>query len=149
MITARLLPEEQYDACLALMFEDMAEYSAHVLTALGLDWPRFAELFRERGEAYAIYDDANFAGFYWVEVRQNLLHLHAIVLKPDYRGKGIGSRVIAGLAESPPVGVEAIELGVHQSNERAKNLYERLGFQVTRFRPEVGFYIMQKAIPRR
>jgi ribosomal protein S18 acetylase RimI-like enzyme len=42
--------------------------------------------------------------------------------------------------------VEAIELGVHQSNERAKALYERLGFQVLRYRPEVGFFIMQKIV---
>ena len=146
MITVRPLPEDLFDECLGLMYEDTAEYAEHALTALGLDWPQFAQMFRERGEVYGVYEENVFAGFYWVEVRDRVLHLHAIIVKPAFQGKGIGSRVISGLCESHPQGVEAIELGVHQSNERAKALYERLGFQVLRYRPEVGFFIMQKIL---
>jgi ribosomal protein S18 acetylase RimI-like enzyme len=71
------------------------------------------------------------------------LHLHGIVVARAFQGQGIGSRIIRRLAEEYRGRMDAIELGVHQSNERAKALYERLGFNTVRFLPEVGFFIMQ------
>ncbi|MEW6402389.1 MAG: hypothetical protein AB1649_11360 [Chloroflexota bacterium] len=44
--------------------------------------------------------------------------------------------------------MDTIELGVHKSNERAKQLYERLGFQVVMLREDLGYYIMQKSLAR-
>lgn len=41
---------------------------------------------------------------------------------------------------------EVMELGVHQSNERAHRLYLRLGFEEVRFRSDVGYFILQKRL---
>ena len=86
------------------------------------------------------------AGFYWIEERGKTLHLHGLILKAAFQGKGIGTAVIRMLVESYQGQVKAIELGVHQSNARAKKLYERLGFEVVKYRHDLGYFIMQRPI---
>ena len=50
-------------------------------------------------------------------------------LLPDYRGKGIGHRLLlACLAKARANGITRVELEVRADNERAIKLYERMGF---------------------
>lgn len=42
--------------------------------------------------------------------------------------------------------MEAIELGVHEGNQRAKALCERLDFKPIRTLDELGFEVMQKRL---
>ena len=44
------------------------------------------------------------------------------------------------------VAADVIELGVEQDNEEANALYERLGFEVAKVLPELGFEIMTKRL---
>jgi RimJ/RimL family protein N-acetyltransferase len=53
-----------------------------------------------------------------------------IGLHADYRGRGIGRKLLdATIAAAWRFGLERIELTVFMSNERARRLYERAGFQ--------------------
>lgn len=59
----------------------------------------FSRLFRTVGEVYGIYQDGELAGFYWVEPRETTLHLHGLILRPEFQGQGIGREVLSYLDE--------------------------------------------------
>lgn len=138
--------DDQYPELLQLMREDAADYLQQSLELMQYTWDQFARLFRTVGKVYSIYQDSRLAGFYWTEERERTLHLHGLILKSGFQGQGIGTAVICMLADTCRGRMDAIELGVHQSNERAKKLYERLGFEVIKFRKDMGYYIMQKPL---
>ena len=76
----------------------------------------FNHLLRTVGTLCAIYDK-QLAGFYWIEERENVLHLHALLLKRQFQGKGIGTQTLNMLVSKYMGTMRTIELGVHESNE--------------------------------
>jgi len=58
------------------------------------------------------------------------LHINNILLRNTAQGNGIGTAVLSDLIEQAKSGNKRIELQVFKVNERAKKLYERLGFRV-------------------
>jgi ribosomal protein S18 acetylase RimI-like enzyme len=52
----------------------------------------------------------------------------SIAVLPGYRGRGIGTRLLAKLLEAASIDYDAVSLSVDAGN-RAVRLYERLGFQ--------------------
>ena len=54
-----------------------------------------------------------------------------IGLLPEYRGQGIGRRLIsAALRRAKENGLERVHLTVNSSNDRARSLYEKVGFRL-------------------
>ena len=52
-------------------------------------------------------------------------------LLPDYRGQGVGTRLMALAVEaSRASGLERVELAVFADNHRARRLYEKMGFTI-------------------
>jgi ribosomal protein S18 acetylase RimI-like enzyme len=137
---------DQYDQFLHMMWEDGQEYWQDTLRIMQMTWEQYAQIFRTRGEVHAIYQDGQLAGFYWIELRESTLHLHGLILKPEFQGHGIGTAVLTRLFESFAGKVGRIELGVYQANAGAIRLYQRLGFSITRSLDELHFYIMQKPL---
>ena len=137
---------EQYDEFLELMRDEASEYLEHTLELIQMTWQQFSQAFKTVGRVYGIYEDDQLTGFYWIEERGSVLHLHGIVLKSQFQGKGIGTHVLEMLATKYKSSMDTIELGVHESNEGAKRLYERLGYQTVKTLDDVGFYIMQKPL---
>jgi ribosomal protein S18 acetylase RimI-like enzyme len=111
-----------------------------------MTWDEYAQIFRTRGEVRAIYQDADLAGFYWVEERGDTLHLHGLILKAKFQGQGIGTSVLTMLAESYASKMNIIELGVYQANTGAIKLYEKMGYKIIRSLDDLHFYIMQKSL---
>lgn len=68
-----------------------------------------------------------------------LLNLHDIAVHPSFRGRGIGTALIAK-AESVgrERGCAKLTLEVLEGNTGAKALYERLGFRPYQLDPELG-----------
>lgn len=143
-LTRREAIEDQYDYFLALMHDEAGEYLDTSLKLLGLDRESFAALFRSRGQIKALYHEDNLAGFYWIERRERVLHIHALILRSEYQGRGIGTEVLRDFIRDTDKDTDRIELGVHESNAAAKRLYQRLGFETIKHLPEFGFYVMQK-----
>ncbi|OGN99111.1 MAG: hypothetical protein A2Z71_11010 [Chloroflexi bacterium RBG_13_50_21] len=137
---------EQYDVFLQLMWDDGQEYWADTMRIMQLTWEEYAQIFRTRGEVSAIYQDENLAGFYWIEERVDTLHLHGLILKNEFQGRGIGTAILSILAERYTNKMDKIELGVYQSNTGAIRFYEKMGFQITRSLSDLPFYIMQKPL---
>jgi len=147
MLTYEPAKVEQYDEFLQLMRDEASEYLEHSIELIQMTWQQFSQAFKTVGKVYGIYEDDQLAGFYWIEERRSVSHLHGIVLKSQFQGKGTGSQALEMLATKYRSTMDTIELGVHESNERAKRLYERLGYQTVKTLDDVGFYIMQKPLP--
>jgi ribosomal protein S18 acetylase RimI-like enzyme len=137
---------EQYDDLFQLMLDDAADYLNCAPALMQLTREQFAEHFRTVGQVYGIYQDAHLVGFMWVEERPPLLYLHGLVVRSRYQGQGMGSAALQWLINTYRSRFSAIELGVHQSNVRARTLYERTGYQTVAFLDELGFYIMQRPL---
>jgi RimJ/RimL family protein N-acetyltransferase len=71
----------------------------------------------------------------WCDIRRETIPVYAhtghlgMGLLPDYRGKGIGMRLLrAAIDEARAAGFERIELSVYGRNARAAELYRKAGF---------------------
>ena len=146
MIKIQTATADQCDEFLQLMWEHMADYLEGLMAQMQMSWEEFVEIYRSLGEVNCIYWRDQAAGYYWIELRDRELHLHGIILKEDFRGRGIGTTMLGSLVEDYRDRADLIELGVHQSNERAIALYRRLGFVIIRIMDDLGFLIMQKPL---
>ena len=70
-----------------------------------------------------------FLGFSTFSARP-LLNLHDLAVLPDYRGQGIGQRLLAAVEErARELDCCKVTLEVRESNPRAKALYRRCGYK--------------------
>ena len=136
--------DEEKGLFLEWMRDHMGATVGAVMEFLELDWQEFARLFGTVGEVRAIECDRRLAGFIWIEKRKRDLHVHGIILQPEYRGKGLGGRIFDDLAAEFRDDVDAFELGVRTSNDGAIRFYERRGFRLHRTIEDVGFRIYRK-----
>ena len=146
MLTFKLATGDQYETFFQLMLNEASDYLLRTMELMHMTLEQARHLFEHVGQVYGIYEDDKSVGFYWIEERYKVLHLHGLVLREEFQGKGIGTQVLKMLESEYGPRVAAIELGVHQSNEKAKRLYERMGFQTVIYRSELGFYIMRKSL---
>jgi RimJ/RimL family protein N-acetyltransferase len=78
-------------------------------------------------------DGGRIVGWCDVVPERHPVHGHASLLAmgllPEFRGRGVGRRLLAAtLADARRFGLERIELVVYASNDRARRLYESVGF---------------------
>lgn len=145
MVNYQQASKDNYDEFLQLTLSE-AGYIEETLNLMQLSWEEFCELFRTIGQVYGVYDDDVWAGYIWLEERERILHLHGIILREECRGNGIGTTILGMLVDEYRENADAIELGVHQSNQRAIRLYERLGFQTVKTYEDLEFFVMQKEL---
>ena len=74
-----------------------------------------------------------FADFETDPKNPKLAWLLGVYVKQAYRSKGTATRLIeAGLKELHSIGARGVELFVTEDNEKARSLYELMGFKETR-----------------
>ncbi|MEX2270397.1 MAG: ribosomal protein S18-alanine N-acetyltransferase [Vicinamibacterales bacterium] len=87
---------------------------------------------------YTLKDDAGRAAAFcacWLLVDE--LHINSLAVAPGLRRQGLGSELMrAVLMAARQEGAVRATLEVRRSNEAARALYERLGFQVEAIRPD-------------
>lgn len=82
--------------------------------------------------------DGEAAGYLYVtqcyaaEVGGRCVLLDEVYLKPEFRGKGIGTRILAWLEESYPT-ARRFRLEVTQANRGAARLYRSAGYEYLRY----------------
>lgn len=89
------------------------------------------QIFRENGAVagYAILIP------YWSnEYGGNIESIDELYVKPEWRGRGIGSQFLEHLAHNPPPNTVALHLEVTEQNEGAFRLYSRHGFKPVVYR---------------
>lgn len=130
-----------------LWAETMPADAERIYAELGLNAEEVARLPHEIGELREVGEDGAVAGYAWIELRERTLHVHALLLEPECRGRGIGGRVLSELEDEFRGRADAIELGVEPGNEPARRLYERSGFE--RVGERLGFLILRKRLSPR
>ncbi len=141
--------EDEMAGFLELTRQETAAYLEATLKAMAATWEQYATWFRTVGRVYAVRDGGANAGFCWTEVRGRILHLHGLILKREFQGRGIGGGVLRDLEARYAGRVDAIELGVHSSNAAALRLYERAGYRTVERKEDVGFLILRKDLSAR
>jgi len=131
---------------LDLMQDELVGRRDRIMSLMGLTWSEFEQLYERRGHVCTVRCVGVVAGYYWIEQRRRELHLHAIFVLPEHRGRGIGGAVLEELEDEFRGKVDVIELGVEQDNVIAKSLYTAQGFAVEDVLPELGFEIMRKRL---
>jgi ribosomal protein S18 acetylase RimI-like enzyme len=79
--------------------------------------------------------DGRRIGGLFLETRSDAFFIHEIQLLPDCQGRGIGTALLQGIVEQAQARNLPTELAVVEANERARRLYERLGFTVVDLEP--------------
>ena len=146
MIETRAATPDERDELLRLIRGHLGADFESLQGPTGLSWPEFEALYRTRGEVRAIRKDGSVVGYYWIERRGKELHLHAIYVFPPHRDKGVAAAAIGALEREFETQVDAIELGVEETNKKARSLYERLGFQVEGRLVDLGFLLLRKRL---
>jgi len=102
---------------------------------LSFQFPKPESVFREDEHKYLLAkDDDRVAGYIGVEKILDEVHIINMAVHPDYRGKGIGKRLMQHVLNDE----EVFFLEVRVSNETAKKIYEKYGFKVINVRK--GYY---------
>jgi ribosomal protein S18 acetylase RimI-like enzyme len=101
---------------------------------------RFADYF-----ASVIESDGRRIGGLLLEPSQDFIYIHEIQVLPEWQGQGIGTAVVRQIIEQAANRGASVTLSVVPANPRAKQLYERLGFEVTGF--EAPFFRMRFSPP--
>ena len=138
--------ESQYDELFEMMLIYSSEYLQSAITKLGISVEQFKELFKTIGTIYVIYVDKDLAGFFWIERREEVLHIHALIIKSEFQGRGLGKKILQLIQDQYSSGAKILELGVHLSNHRAINLYQNSGFVKVKEFDDIGFIVMQKRL---
>lgn len=81
------------------------------------------------GDTYVIELAGDRVGRLRVVRTADCLDLSGLQILPRFQSQGIGSAVIQTLMEEALTSGKILELGVMTSNQRARGLYERLGFR--------------------
>jgi len=102
---------------------------------LSFKFPKPESVFREDEHKYLVAkEDGKVVGYIGIERILDEVHIINMAVHPDYRGKGIGKRLMQHVLNDE----EVFFLEVRVSNETAQRVYERFGFKVISLRK--GYY---------
>jgi ribosomal-protein-alanine N-acetyltransferase len=96
---------------------------------LSFRFPKPESVFREDEHKYLVAKDQDkdqVVGYIGIEKILDETHIINMAVHPDYRGTGIGKRLMQHVLNDEDV----FFLEVRVSNESAKKVYERFGFKV-------------------
>ncbi|MFA6548979.1 MAG: ribosomal protein S18-alanine N-acetyltransferase [Candidatus Margulisiibacteriota bacterium] len=94
---------------------------------LSFKFPKPESIFREDEHKYLVARGENkIAGYIGIEKILDETHIINMAVHPDYRGAGIGKRLMQHVLNDEDV----FFLEVRVSNEAAKKMYEKYGFSV-------------------
>jgi len=79
--------------------------------------------------------DSAFAGYIQTEVRTDCLYITMLILTPQNRSKGSGSRIIKDLRERAAKSGMKLQLQVFKLNHRALEFYGKAGFHSVKDEP--------------
>jgi [ribosomal protein S18]-alanine N-acetyltransferase len=103
-------------------------------SSFSIPWSREAfynEIEQNHLSTYLVVEDGErIAGYCGVWHVVDEAHITNVAVLPDYRGQGLGEALMLRLMEiSKEVGARVMTLEVRVSNEAAKGLYRKMGFQ--------------------
>lgn len=140
--TLRPARSEDYDFLFDLNETTMREHAEQLW-----DWDHSEAFFAKRFQPerwQVIQSEGQDIGVLIVNEEDDEIYVAEIEILPDWQGRGIGSSIIRLLMESASRAGKPLTLRVLHVNERARELYERLGFQLFK---EIETYIYLRWSP--
>lgn len=121
---------------IAVMSRDLIE------TGLGWSWKpaRVAKNIRCKDTVTVVgCDPKRMVAFAIMHFGEEQAHLNLLAVRPDYRHRGVGRRLMEWLEKSARVaGIATLILEVRANNHGARRFYRKLGFQEIAYLP--GYY---------
>ena len=84
-------------------------------------------------------------GRLYIHRGMKVFRIIAISLLPEYRGRGIGGKLLAGIQDEAAGAGKRVQLQVAWYNSAARTLYEKMGFVVIE---DTGVYCEMQWTPR-
>lgn len=127
------LAEGDVSGIVSITKENMAQV---IRVTWGLKWNanfegKYLDKLTSTGTVKSIYDGNKLAGYFWFEERKekNDIFINSMQLREEYQGKEIGTQVLKWLEVfALNRKRQYLSLTVQVINQRAINLYHRLGF---------------------
>lgn len=125
-----MLNKEQYNDAIRIGFNNIREIKR--LLSAGNPEAWLDEDLVKLNENFGLYLDGNlisFAGIHAFSRQNDVAAIAHVTTHPDYRNRGFGRQVVAGLANSLKGKIRFIGLNVKTDNLAAIKCYENLGFE--------------------
>jgi ribosomal protein S18 acetylase RimI-like enzyme len=145
-VTYREAEPMEYPQLFNLLIAEAAEFVETAIRVLDSDQDRFYNMFTNNGKVMAIEYQRKLAGYYWIDEADDIFHLHALVLKPEFQNKGIGAHVLRVVEDGIGRHIKRIDVGFNASNNRARAFLERHGYETMQEIPETNYIFMQKSL---
>ena len=96
-------------------------------------YPLIAQSLQKMEGIFSIFAGEEFVGIIQkIKLEDKNLHIGRFLIAPQKQGKGIGRKAFQGFVQEmfENEEIESISLTVFESNQRAKNLYHKEGFEI-------------------
>jgi len=147
-VDLRPATDEEREHLFALIRADAGAYLGEGMDLIGFTWEQLHAALLTDGWTAVGTVDGDVVVLLWLEVRQRVLHVHALTVEPAWRGLGMGPVALRAVARQKRSEVDVVELGVHDDNQAAWRLYHRLGFEVVRSFAHGSFEVLRCPVDR-
>ena len=114
-----------------------------------ISYPLIAQSLQKLEGIFSIFAGEEFVGIIQkIKLEDNNLHIGRFLIDPQKQGKGIGRKVCQDFVQEmfENEEIESISLTVFESNQTAKNLYQKEGFEIVQtIEVPERKYIMRKS----
>ena len=114
-----------------------------------ISYPLIVQSLQELEGIFSIFDGQEFVGLIQkIRLEDRNLHIGRIFINPQKQGQGLGSQALKKFVSLvfEDANIDSISLNVYEANQRAKNLYQKEGFEIVQtIEVPERKYIMRKS----
>ena len=113
-----------------------------------ISFPLTIQILQDLEGIFSIFDGQEFVGLIQkIRLEDSNLHIGRFFINPQKQGQGLGSQALRKFVSLvfENEDIDTISLNVFEANQRAKNLYQKEGFEIVQMvEAPVRKYIMKK-----
>ena len=114
-----------------------------------IPFPLTIQVLQDLEGIFSIFDGQEFVGLIQkIRLEDRNLHIGRFFINPQKQGQGLGSQALRKFVSLAfeNEDIDTISLNVYEANQRAKNLYQKEGFEIVQMvEAPVRKYIMRKS----
>ena len=114
-----------------------------------ISYPLIVQSLQELEGIFSIFDGQEFVGLIQkIRLEDRNFHIGRFFINPQKQGQGLGSQALKKFVSLvfEDANIDSISLNVYESNQRAKNLYQKEGFEIVQtIEVPERKYIMRKS----
>ena len=113
-----------------------------------ISFPLTIQVLQDLEGIFSIFDGQEFMGLIQkIRLEERNLHIGRFLINPQKQGQGLGSQTLRKFVSLAFENrdIDSISLNVFEANQRAKNLYQKEGFEIVQIvEAPIRKYIMKK-----